>query len=59
MRRARVYNKQRLAGYLEELDDGTFRFQYEPEYLADESADPATPVSPTEDRRRRFLRAVA
>ena len=42
MRRAKVYNKDRLAGHLVELDDGTFRFQYEPEYLADESTGPVS-----------------
>jgi|GEM_PF-261320 len=42
MRCAKVYNKDRLAGHLVELDDGTFRFQYEPEYLADESTGPVS-----------------
>lgn len=35
MRRAKVYNHGRLAGVLEELDDGTFLFQYDSSYLAD------------------------
>lgn len=35
MRAGRVYNHGRLAGRLEERDDATFRFIYEPAYLAD------------------------
>jgi serine/threonine-protein kinase HipA len=35
MRRASVYNHDRFAGVLEELDDGTYRFRYDSAYLAD------------------------
>lgn len=46
MRRARVYNHDRLAGILEELDDGTYRFTYDAEYLADESTEPVSLTLP-------------
>lgn len=36
MRRGLVKNHGRLAGVLEELDDGRFRFTYNQEYLLDE-----------------------
>lgn len=46
MRRARVYNKDRLAGYLEEREDGTYRFVYDKEYLADDSTGPVSLTLP-------------
>jgi serine/threonine-protein kinase HipA len=46
MRRALVYNKDRLAGYLEERDDGTYRFRYDEEYLADDSTGPVSLTLP-------------
>ena len=35
MRRGQVFNHGRLAGVLDELEDGRFRFQYDPDYLRD------------------------
>lgn len=35
MRRGEVYNHGRLAGTIEELNDGTYRFTYDPSYVAD------------------------
>jgi serine/threonine-protein kinase HipA len=32
-RRAHVFYRDRLAGTLTERDDGTYRFEYDPEYL--------------------------
>ncbi len=46
MRRCRVYNHDRFAGVLEQLDDGTYRFTYDPEYLADDSTDPVSLTLP-------------
>ncbi len=46
MRRGKVYNRQRLAGVIEELDDGRYRFTYDPEYLADESTEPISLTMP-------------
>ena len=46
MRRGNVYNSQRLAGILEELDDGRYRFTYDPDYLADESTGPISLTLP-------------
>lgn len=37
MRRGRVYNHGRLAGTIEERDDGSYCFRYDAEYLADPS----------------------
>lgn len=45
-RRARVYNHDRLAGHLEELDDGSYRFSYDPEYLADGTTEPVSLTLP-------------
>lgn len=39
MRSAKVYNHGRLAGVIEELDDGSFRFTYDPSYVADPEAE--------------------
>jgi serine/threonine-protein kinase HipA len=46
MRRARVFNHGRPAGLLEELDDGTYRFTYRPEYVVDETTDPVSLTLP-------------
>jgi serine/threonine-protein kinase HipA len=46
MRRANVYNHGRLAGILEELDDGGYRFTYASNYLADPDAEPISLTLP-------------
>lgn len=46
MRRARVYNHDRFAGHLDELDDGSYRFVYDPGYLADEATEPVSLTLP-------------
>lgn len=46
MRRCRVYNHNRFAGVLEQLDDGTFRFCYDEAYLADDSTEPVSLTLP-------------
>lgn len=45
-RRAQVYQHGRLAGILEQTDDGAYRFAYSPEYLADPDAPPVSLTLP-------------
>lgn len=45
-RRAAVYNHDRHAGVLEELEDGRFRFTYEPDYLRDPDSEPISLTLP-------------
>ncbi|MGM0556821.1 MAG: HipA N-terminal domain-containing protein [Myxococcota bacterium] len=46
MRRAKVYNHGRLAGILEERDDGGYRFTYESSYLEDPETEPVSLTLP-------------
>lgn len=46
MRRGKVHNGQRLAGVIEELADGRYRFAYDPDYLADDSTEPISLTLP-------------
>ena len=46
MRRCRVYNHDRFAGVLEELDDGTYRFRYDAAYLVDDTTEPVSLTLP-------------
>jgi serine/threonine-protein kinase HipA len=45
-RRAAVHNHGRRAGVLEELQDGSFRFTYTPDYLRDPEAEPISLTLP-------------
>lgn len=45
-RRAAVYNHDRRAGVLEELEDGSFRFAYTPEYLRNSVTEPISLTLP-------------
>ena len=46
MRRAEIHNHDRLAGVLEERDDGTYRFIYDESYLADPNTEPISLTLP-------------
>ena len=46
MRRAKVYNHGRLAGVLEERDEGGYRFTYVASYLEDPESEPVSLTLP-------------
>ncbi|TXD37722.1 phosphatidylinositol kinase [Lujinxingia vulgaris] len=50
MRRARVYNHGRLAGSLDELNDGRFRFQYDASYLQEPDASAVSLTLPLQNQ---------
>lgn len=45
-RSALVYNHERFAGRLDELEDGRYRFTYDAEYLVDATTEPVSLTLP-------------
>lgn len=46
MRKADIYYKELIAGYLTETDEGFYRFEYDENYLKIQNSKPITPTMP-------------